>query len=46
VAAGYPARSPEEAEWAVEQGYRAIGYAGAETYVMKQSREFLDRLGR
>ena len=29
VAAGYPARSPEEAQWAAEQGYRAIGFAGA-----------------
>ncbi|MFP6770222.1 MAG: aldolase/citrate lyase family protein [Planctomycetaceae bacterium] len=46
VAAGFPARSPEEAAWAVEQGYRAIGYAGAETYVMKQSRLFLDAVGR
>ena len=46
VAAGYPARSPEEAQWAAEQGYRAIGFAGAEAYVMKQSRAFLDAVGR
>ena len=46
VAAGYPARSPEEAGWASEQGYRAIGYAGAEAYVMTQSRAFLDAVGR
>ncbi|MBQ17869.1 MAG: hypothetical protein CMJ65_12165 [Planctomycetaceae bacterium] len=46
VAAGFPARSAEEAAWAVAQGYRAIGYAGAETYVMKQSRAFLDAVGR
>jgi len=45
VAAGYPARTPEEAVWARDQGYRAIGYAGAETYVMKQSREFLEFVG-
>jgi 2-keto-3-deoxy-L-rhamnonate aldolase RhmA len=46
VAAGYPARSPEEAKWAAEQGYRAIGSAGAEAYVMAQSRAFLDAVGR
>ena len=46
VAAGYPARSPEEGQWAAEQGYRAIGFAGAEAYVMKQSRTFLDAVGR
>lgn len=46
VAAGYPARSPDEAKWAAEQGYRAIGYAGAEAYVMRESRAFLTALGR
>ena len=46
VAAGYPARSPEEAMWAAEQGYRAIGYAGAEAYVMRESRTFLTAVGR
>ena len=46
VAAGYPARTPEEAVWAADQGYRAIGFAGAEAYVMKQSRMFLDTVGR
>ena len=29
VAAGYPARSPEEAQWAVEQGYRFFSYGDA-----------------
>ncbi len=37
---------PEEAGWASDQGYRAIGYAGAEAYVMTQSRAFLDAVGR
>ena len=46
VASGYPARSIEEAHWAREQGYRAIGYGGAEGYVMEQSRQFLDSLDR
>lgn len=46
VAAGYPARDAEDAAWAREQGYRAIGFGGAEQYIMQQSRQFLAALGR
>jgi len=46
IAAGFPVGSPEEANWAREQGYRAIGYAGAESYVMQTSRRFLREAGR
>jgi 2-keto-3-deoxy-L-rhamnonate aldolase RhmA len=46
VAAGYPAGSVAEAVWAREQGYRAIGFGGAEQYVMQYAREFLEPLGR
>lgn len=46
IAAGFPARSPDEAKWAVEQGFRAIGCGGAEGFVMEKSREFLDAVGR
>ncbi len=41
VACGYPARNVEEARWAMRQGYRLIGYGGAEQYVMQESRRFL-----
>lgn len=46
VAAGWPASDPEDARWAMEQGYRAIGFGGAESYVMQASRQFLGNLGR
>lgn len=46
IAAGYPARDAEDAAWAREQGYRAIGFGGAEQYIMQQSRQFLGALGR
>lgn len=46
VACGYPARDLESAQWARDQGYRLIGYGGAEQYVMQTSRRFLEGLGR
>ncbi len=46
VAAGFPVGSAEEAIRAREQGYRAIGFGGAEHYVMQTSRQFLDAVGR
>jgi 4-hydroxy-2-oxoheptanedioate aldolase len=46
VAAGFPVGNAEEANWAREQGYRAIGFGGAEQYVMLASRQFLEPLGR
>lgn len=46
VAAGFPARDPEMALWARDQGYRAIGFGCAEQYVMQTSRRFLESLGR
>jgi 4-hydroxy-2-oxoheptanedioate aldolase len=46
VAAGFPVGSAEEALRAREQGYRAIGFGGAEQYVMQTSRQFLDAVGR
>jgi 2-keto-3-deoxy-L-rhamnonate aldolase RhmA len=46
VAAGFPVGSVEEAKWARDQGYRAIGFGGAEQYVMQASRQFLEPLGR
>jgi len=46
VAAGFPVGNAEEAHNACEQGYRAIGYGGAEQYVMQTSRKFLDAVGR
>lgn len=46
VAAGFPARSAEEALWAVEEGFRAIGFGGAEGLVMKAARDFLSAVGR
>lgn len=41
IACGYPARNIEEAQWAVQQGYRMVGFGGAEQYVMSESRRFL-----
>jgi hypothetical protein len=46
VACGYPAGDVAEAQWAAEQGYRAIGFGGVESYVMRSAREFLDGVGR
>ena len=46
VAAGFPAQNAEEAAWARDQGYRAIGFGGAEHYVMNTARQFLETLGR
>lgn len=46
VAAGYPARDAADAAQARDRGYRAIGYACAESYVMQTSREFLSALDR
>ncbi|RPI76513.1 MAG: hypothetical protein EHM42_14710 [Planctomycetaceae bacterium] len=42
VACGFPARDIESAQWAREQGYRAIGYGCAEQYIMQTSRRFLE----
>lgn len=46
IACGFPARDAEMARWAREQGYRAIGYGGAEQYVMQTGRAFLECVGR
>ena len=46
VAAGFPAHSADDAAWAREQGYRAIGFGGAEQYVMQHGRQFLETMGR
>ena len=46
IAAGWPASDGEDARWAMQQGYRCIGYGGAESYVMQASRQFLTPLGR
>jgi 4-hydroxy-2-oxoheptanedioate aldolase len=46
IVAGYPAGSVDEAGWARDQGYRAIGFGGAEQYIMQASRQFLEPLGR
>lgn len=46
IAAGWPASDVDDARWAMQQGYRAIGYGGAESYVMQASRQFLTPLGR
>jgi 4-hydroxy-2-oxoheptanedioate aldolase len=46
IAAGFPARDAADAAWAVEQGYRAIGFGCAEQYVMSTARQFLQTLGR
>lgn len=41
IACGYPARNAEEGRRAVQQGYRLVGFGGAEQYVMSESRRFL-----
>lgn len=46
VACGYPAGNAEEAQWAAEKGYRLIGFGGAEGYVMRGARQFLESVGR
>jgi 4-hydroxy-2-oxoheptanedioate aldolase len=42
VAVGFPARSIEDAKAAKAKGYRAIGFGGAESYVMQVARQYLD----
>lgn len=42
VAVGFPARSVDDAKAAAAKGYRAIGYGGAESYVMQFARQYLD----
>lgn len=44
IACGYPARNTDEARWAASQGYRLIGFGGAEQYVMSESRRFLSEV--
>ena len=46
IAAAFPARDVEMAHWARDQGYRVIGFGGAEQYVMQTGRRFLEGLGR
>lgn len=46
VVAGFPADNADTARWARDQGFRAIGFGGAEQYVMQTSRKFLEELGR
>jgi 4-hydroxy-2-oxoheptanedioate aldolase len=46
VAAGYPVADAEEARWAAAEGFRAIGFGGAEHYVMSTSRAFLEAVRR
>ena len=46
VACGFPAPDMESAQWAREQGYRAIGFGCAEQYVMQAARKFLEAAGR
>lgn len=46
IACGYPAGNAEEAQWAAEQGYRVIGFSGAEGMVMQSARGFLEAVGR
>jgi 2-keto-3-deoxy-L-rhamnonate aldolase RhmA len=46
VAAGFPARKIADIAWAREQGYRVIGFGGAEQYIMQMGREFLQAAGR
>jgi len=43
-AVGFPARSAEDARDAIQRGYRAIGYGGAESYVVQQGHTFLERV--
>jgi 4-hydroxy-2-oxoheptanedioate aldolase len=44
IACGYPARNAEEGRRAAAQGYRLIGFGGAEQYVMAESRRFLNEV--
>ncbi len=46
IVAGYPARNAEDAMWAHDQGFRAIGFGCAEQYIMQHSRQFLDAVER
>ena len=46
VVAAYPVGDAEEARWAQQQGYRAIGFGGAESYIMQTARMFLDSVGK
>jgi 4-hydroxy-2-oxoheptanedioate aldolase len=46
MACGFPARDLETAQWARDQGYRAIGFGSAEQYIMQTARAFLGALGR
>jgi 4-hydroxy-2-oxoheptanedioate aldolase len=41
VAAGFPVADAEEARWAADQGFRAIGFGGVEQYVMNAGQSFL-----
>ncbi len=41
LACGFPCRSFDDAAWAMAAGYRAIGYLGAEAYVVNTGRDFL-----
>ena len=46
VAAGFPARNPNDIAWARDHGFRVIGYGCAEQYVMQTARGFLQAAGR
>ena len=46
VACGFPVGDADEAKWAAEQGYRMIGFGGAESCVMRASRDFLGSVRR
>lgn len=46
IVAGYPASDATDANRAREMGFRAIGYGGAEQYVMQGSRQFLDAVAK
>lgn len=46
VAVGFPAQSAEDAIERRRQGYRAIGYGGAESYVMTHARQYLSAMRR
>ena len=46
IACGFPAGTVEEAKWAVEQGFRIVGFGGAESFVMKAGRDCLESVGR
>ncbi|MFQ5731323.1 MAG: HpcH/HpaI aldolase/citrate lyase family protein [Planctomycetaceae bacterium] len=46
IACGFPAGDVEEAHWAIEQGYRLVGFGGAESFVMRGARQVLEAVGR